>query len=87
MPEVQCETSPFVCDLALYNLFMSSVFFTYALFKMLTHISIWILEKDLNKAIPIFIFVSHYRSMAKPISQSGKKKKSEKKKTHLNVNK
>ncbi len=28
-----------------------------------------------NKAIPIVIFVSHYGSMAKPISQSGEKKR------------
>ena len=38
-------------------------------------------------AIPIFIFVSHYQSMAKSISQSGRKKRSWRKKSHLNGNK
>ncbi len=35
------------------------------------------------KAIPIIIFVSHYRRMAKPISQSGEKKKNPRKKNIL----
>ncbi len=40
-----------------------------------------------GKAIPIIIFVSHYRTMAKPISQSGEKKRIQEKKTYQNVNK
>ncbi len=40
---------------------------------------------DTNKAIPIIIFVSHYRSMAKPISQSGEKKKNLRKKKHIKM--
>ena len=40
-----------------------------------------------HKAIPIFIFVSHYRNMAKPISQSEEKKEIGEKKSHLNVHK
>ncbi len=37
------------------------------------------MEIPFYKAIPIIIFVSHYQSMAKPISQSGEQKESEKK--------
>ncbi len=43
-------------------------------------------QYKMPKAIPIFIFVSHYQSKAKPISQSGKKR-NWRKKSHLNVNK